>query len=162
MHLVHLPIARILVWCLGCWYGGKTSIRINQRYRVFLIFHMINWNKLRYMGLWVIGMKSIEFAIYMLQSLTKLELMVIKPSRRSFRNGTWSNYVDPSWKGRHKGNCPKQYWKSEYKCSTQNLIKLKLIRCYNLNILANSKAPLLNIWIFFFFLVFFRKKNVFF
>ena len=51
-----------------------------------------------FMGSWC----EVEFAIYMLESLTKLELMVIDPSRRCYRNGMWANYTDPSWEEKHK------------------------------------------------------------
>ena len=45
---------------------------------------------------------EVEFAIYMLESLKKLELMVIDPSTRCYRNGMWANYVDSSWEEKHK------------------------------------------------------------
>ena len=43
---------------------------------------------------------EVNFAIY--KALTKLELMVINPSRRCYRNGMWANYTDPSWEEKHK------------------------------------------------------------
>ncbi|XP_030931052.1 uncharacterized protein LOC115956930 [Quercus lobata] len=45
---------------------------------------------------------EVEFAIYMLESLKILELMVIDPSTRCYRNGMWANYVDSSWEEKHK------------------------------------------------------------
>ena len=53
------------------------------------------------MGLWVASVKSI-LRFICLKALTKLELMVIDPSRRCYRNGMWANYTDPSWEEKHK------------------------------------------------------------
>ena len=53
------------------------------------------------MGLWVASVESI-LRFICLKALTKLELMVIDPSRRCYRNGMWANYTDPSWEEKHK------------------------------------------------------------
>ena len=56
-----------------------------------------------FMGNWY----EVDFAIYMLESLTKLELMVIDPSHPTIRFGsrTWTNNEPTphsSWRERHK------------------------------------------------------------
>jgi hypothetical protein len=52
-----------------------------------------------FMGNWY----EVEFAIYMLESLTKLELMVIDPSITFNGSREWTNHPPhPSWRERHK------------------------------------------------------------